>query len=219
MAGASPLPGYLCQVNLAAGPSVVSADLVLTDAGDHKTFTVPLASAQRYIDQNTAVVVQTTTDGVTWVTAGANTLRYLTAQVVLNVALSGGTSYGCRLHSFNYLPYAAIIEATDITFQPSRVMLDSTTLQGASGAGWSSFTPGLMSGSYACKTWQLATGATIFTAHLTAGDLVIVSFVAPDGVHAFEGFCYLSDTNIQGSVSTLAAEDLTFKLTGIVAIV
>jgi|SRR5579872_2065925 len=219
MAGASPLPGYLCAVNLASGASVPSTDLVLTDAGDHKTFTVPLASIARYLDQNTAVVVQTTLDGSTWSTAGPYTLRYLTAQVVLTTALSGGTSYGCRLHTFNYIPYALIIEATDITFQPTRVMNDGTTLQGASGTGYTTVIPGLMSGSYACKTWQYATGATVFTTHWTSSDLVIVSFVAPDGVHAFEASCYLSDTNIQGSVSTLAAEDLTFKVTGIVAIV
>lgn len=218
MAGASPLPGYLCAVNLASGASIASTDLVLTDAGDHKTFTVPLASIYRYIDSNTAVVVQTTTDGSTWATAGANTLRHLTAQVVLTTALSGGTSYGCRLHAFNYIPYALIVEATDITFSPTRVMLDGTTLQGASGAGWTTFIPGLMSGSYACKTWQYATGATIFTTHWQSSDLVILSFVAPDGVHAFEGSCYLSDTNIQGSVAALAAEDLTFQVTGIVAI-
>jgi hypothetical protein len=218
MAGASPLPGYLCQVNLASGASIPGTDLVLTDAGDHQTFTVPLASIKRYIDPNTAVVVQTTTDGSTWTTAGANTLRYLTAQVVLTVALSGGTSYGCRLHTFNYIAYAAIIQATDITFQPTRVMNDGTTLQGASGAGFMTYIPGLMSGSYACKTWQLNTGATVFTTHWTAGDLVIVSFVAPDGVHAFEASCYLSDTNIQGAVASLAAEDLTFHVTGIIAI-
>lgn len=217
------LPGFKALVNLAAGASVSSTNLVLTDAGDHKTFTVPLASAQRYIDRNTAVTVQTSTDGgSTWssnLAAGTYTLRYSTAQVVLNVALTGGTTYQARLATFNYLAYAAIAQATDITFNGNRAMLDTTVFQGSTGTGWTSCIPGLLSGTFSCKAWMLATGATLYAAHLSAGDLLILSFVAPNGTNAFESYVYTKDTNWHAAVSGLAEEALNFTCDSIISLI
>lgn len=320
MTGATPLPGYLALVNLASGASVGSANLLLVNAGDDKTFTVALPSIYRYLDISVTPVVQleydevqtvtitgvptggtftltfgvNTTTGIAynasaatvqaalvalasigannvvvtgvaggpytveftgtlgfanqasmtasgagltggtspsvviailqngqgWTTASTTTytVRAATAQVVMTTPLLGAT-VNCRLSTFNYFTYTSIAQATDITFHPTTAMLDTTVLQGASGAGWSTFIPGLSGGDFACKTWELASGATIFLADLTSRNLLIVSFVAPDGSHAFEGSCYLSASNIQSSVSTLAAEDLTFKLTGIATLV
>lgn len=217
---ANPWAGYKALVNLASG-STSSADLVLTDAGDHQNFTVPLASAQRYIDRATAVVVQTTLDGVSWTTQSTSnyTLRYLTAKVTLNSALTGGTAYGCRLHSFNYYPYASIALAYDITFNGARLMLDVTALQGSSGTGWLSYIPGLLGGKFASKNWMLASGATIYAAHLVANDLLILSFVAPNGTNAFESYCYISDTNWQEAVNGIAMEDLNFQCDSVIALI
>jgi len=219
----SALPGYKAAVNIAVGPSVGSTDLILTDAGDHATFTVPLASSMRYIDRNVAVTVETSLDnGVTWSSVldpSTYTLRYLTAQVVLTTPLVGGTTYKARLHAFNYYAYALIAQATDITFAPTRAMLDSTTFQGASGAGWTTYVPGLSSGGkFTCKTWQLTPGATIFVGYLTASSLLILSFVAPNGTNAFESYCYLDMTTWTSNLTTLASEDLSFTCDAVVAL-
>lgn len=219
---AVPLPGYKCLVNLSSGASIGSTDLVLTDAGDHKTFTVPLASSKRYIDRSAAVVVQTTTDGgTTWTTiaAGTYTLRYLTAQVVLNVALSGGTGYGCRLHSFNYYAYAAIAFASDITFAGADKMLDVSYFQGASGAGFQTFIPGLNGGTFACKTWVPDSGATVYAANVTSRALLILSFVAPNGTNAFESYCYTKDSNWHGAVGGANEETLNFQCDQIISLI
>jgi hypothetical protein len=218
---AVPLPGYKCLVNLTSTPSVGSTDLVLTDAGDHQHFTVPLASIYRYIDRNTAVVVQTTLDGSTWTTAtvGTYTLRYLTAQVVLNVALSGGTSYGCRLHTFNYYAYASIAYASDIVFAASNKMLDVTSFQGSSGTGFMQFIPGLNGGTFACKSWYPDSAATVYAAHVTARDLLILSFVDPTGIHAFESYCYAKDSNWHGPVAGANDQTLNFQCDSIVALI
>jgi hypothetical protein len=155
--------------------------------------------------------------GYTTMAATLYSIRAATAQVVLVTPLLGA-NINCRLSVFNYSTYVAIAQATDITLAASVAMLDATTLQGASGTGWTTFIPGLGGGDFTCKTWQLNTGATIYLAHITGKDLLIVSFVAPDGSHVMEGACYVSDSNIQASVAAVNQEDLTFKMTGIVTI-
>lgn len=317
---AVPLPGYKCQVNLSSTPSVSSSDLALTDAGDHQTFTVALASTFRYLDRNAAVTVQTQCDEVQTVSltgsptggtftlsfgadtttgiaynasaatvqaalvalasigasnvsvSGANggpwtveftgsladasqslltgdgslltggtspsvsiartqagqswttissatyTLRYLTAQVVLNAALIG-SNIGLRLHSFNYYPYAAIAEASDITFAGQRKMLDVTSLQGASGEGWQAFIPGLNGGTFACKSWVLSSGAAIYAANLVSNSLLILSFVAPNGINAFESYCYTKDSTWHGAVAAANEESLNFQCDAIIALI
>ncbi len=315
---AVPLPGYKCLVNISSTPSVSSSDLVLTDVGDHQTFTVPLASTKRYLDRAAAVTVQTQCDEVQTVTItgsptggtftltfGANTttgiaynaaasvvqaalvalasigagnvsvsggnggpwtvefigsladasqslltgsgasltpsggvsiarvqagqayttissatytLRYLTAQVVLNAALVG-SNIGLRLHAFNYYPYASIAEANDITFAGQRKMLDVTAFQGSSGAGWQSFIPGLLGGTFACKDWMLSSGANVYAANLVANSLMILSFVAPDGTNAFESYCYTKDTNWHAAVANANEETLNFQCDAIISLI
>ena len=127
------------------------------------------------------------------------TIRAATAQVVLVTPLLGA-NINCRISAFNYFTYTSIAQATDITLAASVAMLDGTTLQGASGTGWTTWIPGLGGGDFTCKTWQLNTGANIYLTHITGKDLLIVSFVAPDGSHVLEGSCYLSDSNIQAAV-------------------
>ena len=315
----SALPGYLCLVNLASG-TTASTNLALTDAGDHQTFTVPLASVYRYLDRSVAPTVQAQYDDVqtltvtggpsggtftltfnthttgtiqyndtaanvqaalvaltgvgsgqvgvtgsnggpwtvewkgtladaaqpaitlannslsggtapsvsivhtqtgqayTTVSASNYTLRYLTAQVFLNAPLVG-INIGVKLSAFNYYPYASIAQANDITLTATAAMLDTTVLQGASGAGWLTYIPGLQGGSFACKEWMLASGATLYLAHMFSRDLLILSFVAPNGTNAMESYCYVEQTNWQSSVTTLAEEDLTFRCDSIVSLI
>lgn len=317
---ATPLPGYKCQVNLASG-STVGADLVLTNAGDNQTFTVPLADIHRYLDRNVAPVVQTECDEIQTVTitgaptggtftltfganttaaiafnaaasavqsaltaiasVGANnasvsgpnggpwvvefvggkadhsealmtgngaaltggsspgvsitetqagftytllasgyTLRNLTAQVVLNTPLLGATAnVNCRLHSFNYYPYAPIVQAWDITFTGTTAMLDTTAFQGSAGAGFYSCIPGLNKGVFACKSWQPAPGTDIYLAHLTARDLLILSLSDPNGVNASESYVYTDASTLMASLTTVSEEDLSFTCDGIVSLI
>jgi hypothetical protein len=155
--------------------------------------------------------------GYTTLASTAYTIRAATAQVVLPTAKLGA-NINVRLSVFSYLPYVSIAQATDITFASSVAMLDVTTLQGAAGTGWMTYIPGLGGGDFTCKTWQLNTGATLYLTHITGKDLLIVSFVAPDGSHVLEGSGYLSDCNLQAAVAAVNQEDLTFKLTGIATI-
>lgn len=315
---ANPLPGYRCQVNLASG-STVGADLVLTNAGDNATFTVPLADIHRYLDRSVAPVVQTECDeiqtvsltggptgGTFTLTFGANTtagiaynaaasavqsaltaiasigannvsvsgpaggpwvvefvgakadsskalmtgsgagltggvspgvsivetqagftytllasgnysLRNLTAQVVLNTPLLG-INVNCRLHSFNYYPYAAIAQAWDITFTGTTAMLETTAFQGSAGAGFYSCIPGITKGVYACKSWQPAPGSDIYLAHLTARDLLILSLSDPNGVNATEAYVYTDASTLMASLTTVAEEDLSFTCDSIISL-
>lgn len=317
---AVPLPGYKALVNLGSGPSVPSSDLALVDAGDHQTFTVPQASAQRYLDRKVSVTAQaqfdeiqtvtitgsptggtftltfganTTTTiafnataatvqaalvalasigannvtvsgaaggpwtvefigakadasqalltkdatgltggispdvaiarvqaGQAWTTIATNayTLRYLTAQVLLNAALVG-SNIGVRLHAFNYYPYAAIVFASDIAFAGARKFMETSHLQGVSGDGFQAFIPGMNGGTYACKAWSLAPGAHAYTAHLVAGDLLILSFVDPTGNTAQESYCYIKDSNLHSALTSPTEETLNFQVDSVVVFI
>lgn len=219
---AQPMPGYKALVQLASG-STSGTDLVLTDAGDHQTFNVGLSDAHRYLDRAVAPAVQTSTDGgTTWsgtLSASTYTLRNLTAQVVLNTPLSGGTTYKVRLHTFNYYPYAPIVQAWDITFTPTTQMLDITYFQGPSGSGFSSFIPGIIKGVFACKAWQLTPGSMVYVSHLTARDLLILSFNEPNGANFCEAYCYVDASTMLSSLTTVAEEDLSFTCDGIVSLI
>lgn len=317
---AVPLPGYRALVNLSSPPSVSSADLALTDAGDHQTFTVPLASTKRYLDRAVSVTAQAqydevqtvtitgsptggtftltfganTTTGIAfnasaatvqaalvalgsigannvsvsgnaggpwtvefigskadasqalltgsgagltggsspavaiarvqagqaWTTIATNayTLRYLTAQVLLNAALVGA-NIGVRLHAFNYYPYAAIAYASDIAFAGTRKFMETSHLQGVSGDGFQTFIPGMNGGTFACKDWSLAPGAHAYAASLTAGTLLILSFVDPTGTTAQEAYCYVKDSNLHSALNAPTEETLNFQVDSIVVFI
>lgn len=160
-----------------------------------------------------------TQSGQTWTTiaGGTYTLRNLTAQVVLSVALLG-SNVNCRLSAFNYYPYAPIVQAMDITYTGTTTMLDVTAFQGPSGAGFISVIPGLISGVFACKAWQLTPGSMVYVSHLTARDLLILSFNEPNGTDAVEAYCYIDSSNLLASLTTVAEEDLTFKVDSVISL-
>ena len=153
----------------------------------------------------------------TLLASGNYTLRNLTAQVVLNTPYLGA-NVNCRLHSFNYYPYAPIVQAYDITYTGTTTMLDVTAFQGPSGAGFISVIPGLISGVFACKAWQLTPGSMVYVSHLTARDLLILSFNEPNGTDAVEAYCYIDSSNLLASLSTVAEEDLTFKVDSVISL-
>lgn len=153
----------------------------------------------------------------TLLASGNYTLRNLTAQVVLNTPYLGA-NVNCRLHSFNYYPYAPIVQAYDITYTGTTTMLDVTAFQGPSGAGFISVIPGLISGVFACKAWQLTPGSMVYVSHLTARDLLILSFNEPNGTDAVEAYCYIDSSNLLASLTTVAEEDLTFKVDSVISL-
>lgn len=153
----------------------------------------------------------------TLLASGNYTLRNLTAQVVLNTPYLGA-NVNCRLHSFNYYPYAPIVQAMDITYTGTTTMLDVTAFQGPSGAGFISVIPGLISGVFACKAWQLTPGSMVYVSHLTARDLLILSFNEPNGTDAVEAYCYIDSSNLLASLTTVAEEDLTFKVDSVISL-
>jgi hypothetical protein len=166
------------------------------------------------------VVIARVQAGQGWTTIATNTysLRYLTAQVVLNAALVG-SNIGLRLHAFNYYAYASIAFASDITFAAANKMLDVTSFQGSSGTGYQQFIPGLNGGTFACKSWVPDSAALVYAAHVIARDLLILSFVDPTGVHAFESYCYAKDSNLHAAVAAANEQTLSFQCDAIVSLI
>ena len=156
--------------------------------------------------------------GWTTISSTTYTLRYLTAQVVLNSALQG-SNIGLRLHAFNYYPYASIAQAYDITFSGQTAMYDVTAFQGSSGAGWHTYIPGIKGGTFSCKDWVLNSGANVYAANLIAASLLILSFVAPNGTNAFESYCYTKDTNWHAAVKAAVDETLNFQCDSVISLI
>lgn len=156
--------------------------------------------------------------GWTTIAGGTYTLRNLTAQVLLTVALLG-INVNCRLSAFNYYPYAAIAQAWDITFTGTTAMLETTAFQGSAGAGFYSCIPGITKGVYACKSWEPTPGADIYLAHLTARDLLILSLSDPNGVNATEAYVYTDASTLMASLTTVSEEDLSFTCDSIISLI
>src|SRR6185437_12827034 len=72
------LVGYQADLYMASGTSVTFTNEVMTDSGDHKTYTVATGNtAHRYWDDQSALTIQTSPDGVTWTTQTTGfTVRY-----------------------------------------------------------------------------------------------------------------------------------------------
>ena len=196
---------YNCTFSVTSLPSVSFTNEALTDSGDHTTYTIT-NSAKRYLDKSIAVVVQRSTDsGATWntITTGF-TLYYVNARITFTSAQNA--TYLFRFASGSYYPYAQFGDAASAEFA-AKVDMQDTTVFNTSGTH--SYTPTLLSGTLKCNSYW--TNETMVT-HLTARDLLVVSFATPSG-NRYEGYCYTSDSGLKADTKDVLKEDLTFQLT------
>lgn len=195
--------GYNSQFLVTSTPSISTTNEATTTS-DLTTYTISTA-AHRYFDKSQAVTVQTSPDGVTWTTVTTGfTLYYVNARVVFGVAQPSGTQV--RFSSAYYFPYAAIGNAYNAEFAGKMDTVDTTYFNTS---GTKTFTPTLISGTLKCSDWWL--NETLVN-HLTARDLLVVSFQTPTGAR-YEGFCYVSDCDLKTDVAKVIDEALTFQLT------
>jgi hypothetical protein len=205
------IAGYKGSVLISSTPNVALTDEVLTDAGDHATFNIASGSfaTKRYWDNTATFVVQTTINGgSTWSTAaiGTYSIRYVTGQVLLNVALTG--TPGCRIHSGAYLPFSTFSNMKEWEATPTTDMLDSTTF----GSPWKSYTPGQSGGDI--KLTQFYTDLT-FSNQITSNTAFIVScLTGRNSTERWEAFAYLKGDDIKVAVSALEEESLTYTVNG-----
>src|SRR5713226_4554780 len=202
--------GFLGDILITSPPSVtLGADYALTDSGDHKTYNNPSGSAsQRYWDNTSTPVIQTSVDGSTWIAALNPAIRYVNGQVVLPVALTGSALM--RLHSGGkYFPYASIGNTTSWDAQVAIKSMDATIHKGVGGSPWQDTQLLTAGGKINLKKWW---ADSTFAQSLNARTLLVVSCLTPQG-NRFEGYCRISDDKISVVQNALTSEPLVFQLT------
>lgn len=196
--------GYAASFYFTSTPSVSLTDVPMTDAGDHKNYSIS-DSAKRYLDRAVAVVVQTSPDGTIWTTVTTGfTLYHVDARVVFASAQPSGTQV--RLASGSYFPYAALGGAHTVDFSGKMNMIDVSEF---TTAGTEAYIPGLLSGQFKVSKWWIDETLDNF---LIARTLLACSFVLPSG-NRYDGYVWLSDTDLKADVKSAVTDDLTFQVT------
>lgn len=206
---AGPIAGWGGSVIISSTPNVALTNYVLTDSGDHATFNVPSAdfATKRYWDNTATFTVQTSTNGgSTWSAAGAYTIRYVTGQIVLSVALTGTPA--CRIQSGAYLPFSTFSNMKEWEITPQADLLDSSTF----GTQWKQYTPGLLGADI--KLTQFYTDLT-FANQITSNTAFVVScLTGRNSTERFEAFARLKSDDIKVAVNALEEESLNYSATG-----
>lgn len=198
------IAGYNSQVLVTSQPSVSFTNEATTDSGDHKLYTIT-NQAHRYLDKNTVPIVQTSPDGTTWTTVSSGfTLYYVNARVVFTSAQTAGTQV--RISNGKYFAVAQVGEAASADFSAKMDTVETTLFNTT---GTKNFLPTLLNGTLKCGTFWANTARIN---NLTAQDTLVVSFQTPTGAR-YEGYCFVSDSDLKTDVKSAVTEDVTFMLT------
>lgn len=195
---------YNSSVLITSQPSISLTDEATTDSGDHKTYTIS-NSAKRYLDINTAVVVQLQTHG----TGAFNTVTNYTLKYVGGIILFNNTNNSddvVRIHSGAYYAYSTLGNGHAVEFSAKCNLADVTTFNTG---GTESYLPTLLGGTVKFSEWW-ASEARLNS--MMARDLLVISFVTPTG-NRYEGYSYASDCGLKLDPKSAIDEDITFQLT------
>ena len=195
---------YNTTVNITAQPAISLTNEACTDSGDHTTYTIT-NSAKRYLDLNTAVVVQKQTHGTgSFNTVTNYTLKHVGAIITFNTA--NNSDDVIRISSGAYYAYSALASAHSAEFASKVNAIDVTAFNSS---GTETYIGGIMGGTLKCSDWWA--DSTRITS-LTNRDLLVVSFQTGSG-RRFEGYVLGTDCGIKSDVKSAVGEDLTFQLT------
>jgi hypothetical protein len=202
------LAGYAGDILITSPPSVtLGTNYALTDSGDHKTYNNPVAN-QRYWDNTSVPVIQTSVDGSTWIAALNPAIRYINGQVVLPIALTGTAQM--RLASGGkYFPYASIGNTTQWDMDMQVKEVDATTHKGVGGSPWEDYLLLTAGGKISLKKWWID---ETFANALTARTLLIASCLTPQA-NRFEAYCWVIDDKITVVQNALIDEPIGLRFT------
>lgn len=194
---------YNTTINITAQPAVSLTDEACTDSGNHITYMIT-NSAKRYLDLNTAVVVQVQTHG----TGSFNTVTNYTLKHVggiITFAAPNNSDDVVRIHSGAYYAYSALGGAHSAEYAVKVAALDVTEFNTS---GNETYIGGLLSGTLKCSNWWLNETQTT---SLSNRDLLVLSFQTSSG-RRFEGYVLMTDCDIKSDVKNAVGQDITFQL-------
>ncbi len=196
--------GYNTTLNITAQPAISLTNEACTDSGDHTTYTIT-NSAKRYLDLNTAVVVQKQTHGTGGFATVTNyTLKHVGGIIVF--ASANNSDDVIRISSGAYYAYSVLAQghAADVPLKIAG--LDVTSFNST---GTETYIGGLLSGQVKLDRWWLDNARV---SSLIARDLVVVDVTTPSG-RRYEGYQYAVDLDIKSDVKSAVGETLTFQIT------
>ncbi len=203
------IAGWKAQIYLTSPPSVALTNDVLTNQGDNMTY-VDQVAGHKYLDPSTAVVVQTSPDGVTWTTVTTGfMLQFCEARVIFAAAQSG--TLQVRLASGKYFPTVFLANAKEVAPNLNATMLDSTSFQNPP-SNWKTIVPSINDASFKLsKFW--ADGFML--AQMSAGQLQVINvFMGQNTNQRLSAYGYLKSDGIKGTPSQLVTEDVDFEVNG-----
>lgn len=203
------IAGYNAAIYVTSNAASVAlpANDVLTDSGDHTTYTEATA-AHRYWDDSAPPTVQTSPDGVTWTTQASNlyTVQYVGGKIIWNSAQTAGTQ--TRLSTGGkYFAYTTFALGTNWELDGAADMLDVSVFGGGRGK---QYRPGLFGGKFLMKGFWID---NTFLANITSAFRLIFSG-SPDGTHRYEAYAYTSADKIIAAVQKTVDENMEFQVSG-----
>jgi hypothetical protein len=206
------IAGYRGAVYVTSSPSVVLTQFVLTDSGDHKTFTTPGAQqAKRYWDKTVVWLVETTINGGTsWSTAtvGTYTIQYVGGIVTLVTPLTG--TPGCRVTGA-YFAYSQLGDGKSWDVSIDSAVLDVSVFT----SQWHTLIDGMNTATgtiakfYNDGTFLSMLGALMIIVLFT--DALVGP--APAGPR-YEGYGYIKQDQLKVDVKAAVEESLPFEIDG-----
>lgn len=196
--------GYNTTFNITAQPAISLTDEATTDAGAHIVYSIT-NSAKRYLDLNTAVVVQLQTHG----TGSFNTVTNYTLKHVggiITFASANNSDDVVRIHSGSYYAYSVLGQGHTAEMVSKIADLDVTAFNSG---GIESHIGGELGGQVKFDRWWLDTSRMV---SLTARDLIAVDLTTPSG-NRYEGYVLGTDLTTKADVKSAVAESLSFQIT------
>ena len=198
------ISGATAQFLAASGTSTSFTDEALTDAGDHKTYTIA-TSSKRYWDDGTTVVIQESQDsGSTWNAITPTSVQYPGGSI--NFAVARNSAYQYRAHSGKYFTITTIGGAHEWDLTLNAELYDATDF--ASG-GWKTFIAGLRSGSGSVQRYFID---AYFVTLLVSGAVrgIIALYVSTGTGARYEGYVFINQLAEKTPVNGLVEDTLTF---------
>lgn len=201
------LTGTQADLYMASGTSVAFTQAVMTDSGDHKTYTTT-TTAHRYWDDSAAVttLIEVSTDGgSTWnpATAGTFTVQFVGGVVTFTTV---NASREVRATG-KYWPISQIGQAYDWELSPTVNILDTTVF---GGGGWKTKTAGLHDATAKASRYFL--DGTFF--NLLGSRFVVIFYPNFSAGTRFEAYAWLKTVPEKVGVDALIDEELDFEVDG-----
>ena len=201
------IASYNAQLYITSMPSVSFSNIALTDAGDHKTFSIS-DQTKRYWDIAQTITVQTSPDGTTWSTVTSGfTIQYVGGKILFSSPVSGGTP-SCRVSAY-YMPYSFLGYAKNAEVTAQLGIEDVTAFQNPPSA-WKTKLATIGETSIKLGKWWI--DAT-FASYLQ-NRCVVSIYSGANSNQRYECYAFLKQDSIKIAVDKVIEEELDFESDG-----